>query len=218
MFIRNIFNCGKTQAKKNFIKQEERKAMRWLIEERRNNISPLFSQKEFTAIRSRVDEEFKNNDILKRIYPKTKEREEVTKKMMNGAALGINAIFSKFAETMGDLLLYDLSVPSKEVLPLALKEDEAQQELELYMDNIIKDGRTTITQAEYEKYIELKNKVDEFKNARNEKICEIEEFKEANKEITKSKGIEEEYNFLFNTEPLSEEFYEKYFPYMKIAK
>ena len=43
-------------------------------------------------------------------------------------------------------------------------------------------------------------------------------FKEANKEITKSKGIEEEYNFLFNTEPLSEEFYEKYFPYMKIAK
>ena len=54
--------------------------MRWLIEERRNNISPLFSQEEFTAIRSRVDEEFKNNDILKRTYPKAKEREEVTKK------------------------------------------------------------------------------------------------------------------------------------------
>lgn len=218
MMLKNIFNCGRTQARNNFIKQEERKAMRWLICERRNNLSPLFSQEEFTAIRNRVDEEFKNNEILKRTYPKIKEREEVSKKMMKGAAQGIDAILSKFIETRGDVLLYNMNVPSQKVLPFALLRDEAQQELEAYMDNIIKDGRTTITQAEYEKYKELKNKVDELENSRLDALKEMETYREANKEIVKSKGIEEEYNFLFNTEPLSDEFYEKYFPYMKISK
>ena len=218
MVLKNIFNCGRTQARNNFIKQEERKAMRELIGERRDNLSPLFSQEEFTAIRNRVDEEFKNNEILKRTYPKIKEREEVTKKMMIGAAQGIDAILSKFMETRGDVLLYNINVPSQKVLPFALLRDEAQQELEAYMDNIIKDGRTTITQAEYEKYKELKNKVDELENSRLDALKEMETYREANKEIVKSKGIEEEYNFLFNTEPLSDEFYEKYFPYMKISK
>ena len=213
MYLRNIFSCKKPKIN-SFNKKEEHKIMRWLIKERQAGSYPLFTPDERFAIKVGIDYELRN-EKLNYIYPEKEQRNNIADRMTNEVRTGIGKILDTFNNIEGDLPLQDLRIPAKDILPLALKEDEAQKELETYMDNIVKGGRTTLTEVEYEKYKELKSKVDNFKNARYEKLRELEKLKQANKELVRSKDIEEEYNFLFTTEPISEDFLLKYFPSLK---
>lgn len=212
-----MFKCVLSSfVKKNQYKPQDLKVMRWLINERRDSISPLFTNAEFNEIMQRVNEDFMKK--LTPYYPKEKDRIKIAVKINDEVSEGINKIYKKVDEKGSNVSTYNLNKVAEMILPFALLRDDAEKELETYMDNIIKDGRTVLTQAEFEKYQELKKKVDELEQMRIDKVEELNLKKKANYDILKQHGIQEEHSFLFDAEPVSEDFLKTYFPSLKLEK
>ena len=204
----NLFSNNKSK-----LLEQERKVTRWLVNERRDSISQYFSQNEFDQIMNRVNEEFNNR--MKSLYPKENERYRVMNRINNDVTNCIRNLYQKVAKETDGVALYNLNKISENVLKLATLRDDANAELEKFMDNIIKDGRTQLTQVEFQKYKELKSKVDEYDNLRQAEAECLRDKKCENDKILQENNIKDEYNFLFGADPMSEEFMFKYFPSLK---
>ena len=204
----NLFSNNKSK-----LLEQERKVTRWLVNERRDSISQYFSQNEFDQIMNRVNEELNNR--MKSLYPKENERYRVMNRINNDVTNCIRNLYQKVGKETDGIALYNLNKISENVLKLATLRDDANAELEKFMDNIIKDGRTQLTQVEFQKYKELKSKVDEYDNLRQAEAECLRDKKCENDKILQENNIKDEYNFLFGADPMSEEFMFKYFPSLK---